>query len=272
MSLYRGMDRAELDAAYNNSTAVANSAEMLADFQVRSDRLRAQRNRHLDLRYGPAERNRIDYFAAAAPGPVLVFIHGGYWQMRAKENFSFLANGPLAHGIHVACMGYTLAPDIALGGIVAEVGAALAWLADHVAELGGDPDRIYTSGWSAGGHLTALSLEEPVVKGGLAISGIYDLEPMRLCYVNDKLKLDAAATRSLSPLLRVAQSRKPLMLACGGGELPELKRQTAIFADARTGLPGRAIELAGHNHFSILEELATPGGALTGLVRELIAL
>ena len=119
MNTYHGMDRAALDAAYNNSAAVANSAELMADYQARSDRLRSEMPRYLDLRYGAAERNRIDYFPAAARGPVLVFIHGGYWQMRAKENFSFLARGPLAHGIHVAMAGYTLAPDITLGGIVA---------------------------------------------------------------------------------------------------------------------------------------------------------
>ena len=273
MSLYRGMQRAALDAAYDNSAAVANSGQLMAAFQLRSDRLRAQQNRYLDLRYGTAPRNRIDYFAAGAPGPVLVFIHGGYWQMRAKENFSFLAGGPLAHGIHVALIGYTLAPDISLGGIVAEVAAALAWLADHVVEFGGDPQRIYTSGWSAGGHLTALSLQEPAVKGGLAISGIYDLEPIRLSYLNDKLKLGAKEVRRLSPLLHVAQGEKPLMLACGGGELPELKRQSEIFADARSraGLPGRSVQLPGHNHFTILEELASPDGALTALVRELMA-
>ena len=272
MSLYRGMDRAALDAAYNNSAAVANSTEVMADFQLRSDRLRARKNRHLDLRYGTAERNRIDYFAADAPGPVLVFIHGGYWQMRAKENFSFLAEGPLAHGIHVALVGYTLAPDISLGGIVAEVGAALAWLADHVAEFGGDAARIYTSGWSAGGHLTAMSLREPAVKGGLGISGLYDLEPIRLCYLNDKLQLDADEARRLSPLLHVVQDRKPLMLACGGGELPELRRQSEIFADARAraGLPGKLVQLPGHNHFTMLEELASPDGALTSLVRALV--
>ena len=273
MSLYRGMDRAALDAAYNNTTAVANSAELMADFQVRSDRLRAREHRHLDLRYGPAPRNRIDYFAAGARGPVLVFIHGGYWQMRAKENFSFVAGGPLAHGIHVALIGYTLAPDISLGGIVAEVDAALAWLAEHVAAFGGDPERIYTSGWSAGGHLTAMSLTQPAVKGGLAISGIYDLEPIRLCYLNDKLKLDAQEARRLSPLQHEAQSRKPLVLACGGGELPELRRQTETFAVARTraGLPGKSAQLPGCNHFTMLEELASPDGALTALVRELMA-
>ena len=123
-----------------------------------------------------------------------------------RRTFSFLAAGPLAHGIHVALPGYTLAPQMTLGGIVAEVRAALAWLAEHVAEFGGEPGRIYTSGWSAGGHLTAMVMDEPAVKGGLAISGIYDLEPIRLNYLNDKLELDADEVRRLSPLLQVAQS------------------------------------------------------------------
>jgi acetyl esterase/lipase len=273
MSLYRGMDHMQLDAAYNNSAAVVNSAELLADFQLRSDRLRTRKNSYLDLPYGAAERNRIDYFAAAAPGPVLVFIHGGYWQMRAKENFSFLATGPLAHGIHVAFVGYTLAPEIKLAGIVAEVRAAIAWLAARVAGFGGDPARIYVSGWSAGGHLTAMSLDEPAVKGGLAISGIYDLEPIRLCYLNDKLQLDADEARRLSPLLHLPGASMPLIVACGDAELPELQRQSEMFAAARmnAALPGRLVRLPGHNHFTILEELASPAGALTTLVRELVA-
>jgi acetyl esterase/lipase len=272
MALYRGMDRAALDAAYDNTAAVADSGRLLAGFDARSERLRATRGRYLDLRYGPAERNRIDYFAADSPGPVLVFIHGGYWQMRAKETFSFLAAGPLAHGIHVAFVGYTLAPAIKLAGIVAEVRAAISWLAERVAGFGGDPGRIYVSGWSAGGHLTAMSLDAPAVKGGLAISGIFDLEPIRLCYLNDKLKLDVDEARRLSPLLNLPPRSIPLIMACGGGELPELQRQSETYAAARAqaGLPGRLVRLNGHNHFTILEELANPAGALTTLVRELV--
>jgi arylformamidase len=271
MSLYRGMDRAALDAAYNNSAAVTDSPGILADWDARSARLRAERPQHLDLRYGTAERNRIDYFAAKQGGPVFVFIHGGYWQMRAKETFAFLAAGPLAHSINVALIAYTLAPEKRLDGIVAEVRAAIAWLAAHVAGYGGDPARICISGWSAGGHLTAMCLSEPAVKGGLAISGIYDLEPIRLCYLNDKLHLDEDEQRRNSPLRHLPERSPPLIVTYGEGELPELKRQSREFAVARerAGLPGRLAPLAGHNHFTLLEELASPHGALTALVREL---
>lgn len=272
MSVYRGMDRAMLDAAYNNSAAVADSTKILADWDARSARLAAERPQHLDLRYGPAERNRIDYFAAGRNGPVLVFIHGGYWQMRAKETFRFVAAGPLAHGIDVALIAYTLAPEKSLAGILSEVQAAVAWLAAHVASFGGDAARMYLSGWSAGGQLTAMVLDEPAIRGGLAISGLYDLEPIRFSYVNDKLGLDEDGARRHSPLLNLPRVSNPLVVAYGTGELPELQRQSEEFAAARAraGLPGRLVPLAGHNHFTILEELARPEGALTSLIRELI--
>lgn len=274
MSIYRGMDQAVLDAAYNNTAAVADSALILADWEKRSGALASEHPEYLDLRYGPRERNRIDYFHCGRSGaPVLAFIHGGYWQMRAKETFRFVAAGPLAHGIDVALIAYTLAPEATLDDIVEEVRTAIAWLAAHADNYGGDATRLYVSGWSAGGHLTAMCASEPAVKGGLAVSGIFDLQPIRLCYLNDKLRLDAGAARRLSPLLHLPASSPPLTLACGGGELPELQRQSEEFAAARAraDLPGRLVRLAGHNHFTILEELAHAEGALATLVRELAA-
>jgi acetyl esterase/lipase len=273
MIVYRGMDRAALDAAYNNSAAVADSARIVQDWDARSARLRAERPQHLDLRYGPAERNRIDYFVADRRGPVLVFVHGGYWQMRAKEMFGFLAAGPLARGINVALVGYTLAPAVRLDEIVGEVRAGIRWLAGELGRLGGDGRRLVVSGWSAGGHLSAMALAEPAVCGGLAISGIYDLEPIRLTYLNDKLRLDAGEAARNSPLRNLPRASPPLIVACGGGELPELVRQSEEYAAARAqaGLPGRGVVLPGHNHFTILEELARPDGALTALVSELVA-
>ena len=247
------MDRAALDAAYNNSAAVAGSAGIVADWQARSDRLRP---RSRELAYGAGARNRIDLFEAGKDAPLFVFIHGGYWQMRAKDNFSFLAAGPLAHGISVAMVGYTLAPEIRLDGIVAEIRAALDFL-----------DReLVLSGWSAGGHLTAMAMTHPAVKAGLAISGIFDLEPIRLCYLNEKLRLDEAEARRNSPAL-LPSPGKPLVLAFGTEELPELQRQSEDYALKLR--PAELLPLAGHDHFSILEELAAPEGRLTGVVRTL---
>ena len=261
MALYRGMDRVALDAAYNNTLAVSNSAQIVADWEERSARFRQGFARKtLDLRYGPAERNRIDLFEAATGAPLLVYIHGGYWQTRSKEIYSCLAAGPVAHGISVAMVGYTLAPEKRLDGIVAEIHAALSFLAQSRA-------AIFVSGWSAGGHLTAMAMPHPAVKGGLAISGIYDLEPIRLCYLNEKLRLDEAEQRRNSPVFH-AGFDKPLIVAYGGDELPELRRQSEEYC--RLLKQGTLARLAGHNHFTILEELASPGGALTGFARTLM--
>ena len=261
VKLYRGMDRATLDAAYNNSKAVPASQQIVARWQSQSDLVRASwPRRKLDLRYGPAERNRIDFFESRAGAPLLAFIHGGYWQTRAKELFAFLAAGPLAHGISVALVGYTLAPQKRLDGIVAEISDALGFLSSFSKSL-------VLSGWSAGGHLTAMALGHPAVRAGLAISGIYDLEPMRLSYINEKLGLDEAEARRNSPLL-LPPSGKPLVVAYGKAELPELQRQSEDYGRA-IGQP--ATGLAGHDHFTILEELASPEGALTASVRRLLA-
>ena len=253
------MDRAALDAAYNNSVAVANSAAIVEDWTRRTAALRSRFPGALDLRYGSRERNRIDLFEAKPGAPLLAFIHGGYWQNRAKENFGFLAEGPLARGVSVAMIGYTLAPEERLTGIVQEIHAALSFLKDKAKD-------IYVSGWSAGGHLTAMAMSHPAVKGGLAISGIYDLEPMRLCYINDKLRLDETEARRNSPLLHPAPS-KPLRIAYGGAELPELQRQSEDYAK-HIGRP--AARLPGKDHFTILEALASPEGELIRIVRTLM--
>ena len=262
--MYRGMDRAALDAAYNNAAAVRESAQIVAEWEARSARLRTQHAQSMDLRYGTDERNRIDYFPARRDGPVLVFIHGGYWQNRAKEVFSFIAEGPLAWGINVALVGYTLAPQKRLDGIVAEIHAACSWLAESIPMLGGDAKQLFVSGWSAGGHLTAMAMSHRAVRGGLAISGIYDLEPMRLSYINDKLRLDEAESKRNSP----GPTSKPLSIAYGGEELPELCRQSEDYARL---LGSKAVAIPGRNHFTVLEELASPHGALTALARKLVS-
>lgn len=222
MIVYRSMDRQTLDAAYNNSAAVADSDGYLTDWQRRSEALRTRIPDHLNLVYGDAPRARLDFFATNRTGaPTLLFFHGGYWLRNAKEGFSFIAEGPLAHGFNVAVAGYTLAPEATMESIVREARTALHWLHDHLAALGRDPERLYVSGWSAGGHLTAMLMDEPQVAGGLAISGLFDLEPIRLCYLNEKLGLDAEEARRNSPLLNLPVRTAKLIVAYGADELPE---------------------------------------------------
>ena len=264
--LYRGMNRAELDAAYNNRAAVPNAGEIIADWAARSDRVRRQRHGHLDLAYGDGARERLDLFLADDPsGPTLAFIHGGYWQMNDKEPYAFLADGLLPHGINLALIEYTLAPAARLDRIVAEVRRGAQWLAEHLGEFGADPARLYVAGNSAGGHLTAMTMTLGVVRGGLAISGLYDLEPIRLNYLNEKLGLDAAEALRNSPLFDFPPMAGPLVVAYGTAELPELCRQSIDYAQAwvERGLPGHLLPIDGADHFTVLEDLARPDGALT---------
>jgi arylformamidase len=266
---WRKMSREEVDRGLNNGAAVATSADIIAGWEKRSAELRQQHPQHLDVRYGPRERNRIDFLRAADKAPTLLFIHGGYWQHRAKEVFTLVAEGPMALGINVALIGYTLAPDATLDEIVAEIHAGIDFLAGKLPDLGGASGGIVVSGWSAGGHLTSMALANPHVRAGVAISGIYDLEPIRHSYLNEKLKLDEAMSRRNSPMMMSGGPAKPLSLVVGSAELPLLRKQTADFAGhrARHGLPVTYEEIPGADHFTIMSEMIAPEGRITTLVR-----
>jgi arylformamidase len=271
---YRGMDQAALDAAYNNGAAVGpvKRERYAAERARRSDLFRAEHPGWKNLSYGAGARQRLDVHPCGTPGaPTLAFIHGGYWQTNDKEPMAFVGAGLLPAGFHFVNIEYTLAPAARLDAIVAEARAAVAWTIDHAKEIGGDPARVFVAGNSAGGHLTAMAMRDPRLAGGLAISGIYDLEPIRLNYLNDKLRLDPAEAERNSPIHHLPSRAAPLVVTVGLGELPELIRQSEEFAAAwqKRGLPGSYVPLEGHDHFSIVEELARPEGRLLAALRAL---
>jgi acetyl esterase/lipase len=268
---WRSMSQQERDRGLNNGEHVPGSFEMVAGWEQRSGELRKRYPAHIDLRYGPRERNRIDFLKAADEAPTLLFIHGGYWQARAKEVFTVMAEGPMAHGINVALIGYTLAPDATLDEIVAEIHAGIDFLAGQLPALGAAAEGIVVSGWSAGGHLTSMALSHPKVRAGLAISGIYDLEPIRHSYLNVKLRADGPTAHRNSPMLQAGGPLKPLSLVVGSAELPLLRKQTADFAGQRAkhGLPVTYEEIPGANHFTIMDEMMSPKGRITTLIRQL---
>ncbi|EJN08692.1 alpha/beta hydrolase [Herbaspirillum sp. YR522] len=253
------------DAAYDNSAAVADSAGQLAAYERRSDALVRQAEVRLDIPYGPAERQRYDFFAGQPGAPTLLFIHGGYWQMRHKNTFRFVVEGALAQGLGAALVGYTLAPEASLTRIDAEVRQAIAAVRAHALEHGGAGD-ILLSGWSAGGHLTAMAMDCPGVIAGLGISGIYDLAPLALTKLNAALQLTSSEIDRLSPVRR-APAATPFVIAYGTAELPQLQAQSRLFGQYRAGLPGATVALEGADHFSILDHLARADGVLLAEIR-----
>ena len=203
------LSQAQRDAAYNNNAAVADSAALIERRNAASLAFRSAHRGGLDAPYGPGARQRFDlYPAESATAPCLVFIHGGYWQRNTREDFACYAEGVLAHGWSAALPSHTLAPDATLAQIVGEIAGALDWLAVDGPQRGLAGGPIIVSGGSAGGHLAAMALGHPRIAAGLAISGVFELAPLRDTYLNEKLRLTDCEISTLSPL-RLPAVAKP---------------------------------------------------------------
>ena len=282
MPVYRDYDQEALDAQYNNRAAVPDFARWTERWPVVSAQVRRQLSGRIDIPYGDGAAERLDIFPAkGSDTPILIFIHGGFWRALDKSMFSFVASGYVRAGIGVVAIGYPLVPSVALDALSDSVRRAVGWVYRHGKSFGGDPARIHLSGHSAGGHLTAMMLSTDwaarglpadVVKGGAAISGIYDLEPIRLCYLNADVRLDAAMVRRNSPLLLVPERAGPLILSVGGRETDEFLRQQEVYAEAwhGAGLPLEIVPMPHEQHFSILDRFADPHNRLFGAVRRQI--
>ncbi len=262
--VYRGFTQSQLDAAYNNRAVERDLDAVKIDRDRRSLAMYATSKVSRDRAYGPGPRQRLDYFHAPAAGkPTVAYIHGGYWQLNDKEPNAFVVEGLLAQGLNVALLEYTLAPAAKMTQIVGEIRTAIGWLTARLKPEFGASTSLVVAGHSAGGHLTAMAAGLTGVTAALPISGLFDLEPIRLSYLNAPLRMDEAEAGANSPT-NLPLPEVPVTVAVGAAELPELLRQSEDYF-ARLTAAGRTVRrlvAPGATHFSVLEQVARPDGSI----------
>ena len=277
MKIYRQYDQKALDAQYNLRARFTDFATYVAQWETEGDAAYAHPGWRRDLAYGLTPAEKLDLIAPESRdgkrAPLFVFFHGGYWQALDKRHGALLAPSFVKAGIAYATVNYTLAPLAGMDEIMRETRAALAWLWRNAPLLGCDPNRIVVSGHSAGGHIAAMlaatdwtrlgGLPPDLVKAAFPVSGIYDLEPIRLSYQNPVLKLDEGAVARNSPI-RLAPHLARMLLAVGDKEPDEFQRQQEEFAAAWTqkGVRTEIVPAVGLHHFDIVAKLGDPAHPL----------
>lgn len=281
MALWRDFDRAGLDAELNLRARTPEHVDYFARWAAESAETRRGLSALEHVPYGAAAGETLDLFLPAVkPAPLLVFVHGGYWQSLDKGDFGFLAPAFVARGIAFASLNYTLAPEASIGRMVEEVRRAVAWLRANADRYGLDPARFAISGHSAGGHLACMTFSgdrpsasgHPPLRFCCSVSGIYQLEPLRHSYQQDVLGLDADSAAALSPQATIpAGPLGPLLLAVGQEEPGEFVVQQSEYFAAWTaaGHDARALVMPGRHHFSAVEALSEAGHPLYTAVCDL---
>jgi arylformamidase len=270
------MASVDYEVEYNNRARVPENPALIAGWATDAA---AYRTRHAprSLSYGPGARNRIDFFAGGGKGPIVVFIHGGYWQSLDSSFFSHLAGGLNAHGIDVAVPGYDLCPEVTVEEIIGQMRMA----SRELARLG---RPLVVSGHSAGGHLAACmlatdwpafdaSLPADLVMAAYTISGLFDLGPLVDTSINKAVRLDHAAARAASPLFWPTPARGSLDAVVGGNESAEYFRQSQTIVDlwGKAGVATRFGTVPDANHFTAIAPLADPDSPMVSRLRELAA-
>lgn len=280
--VYKNLTQSALDAEYNNQDKVPDAKEHIAWYTETSRQVRQAMGSERDIRYGPSEFETLDLFfpngesGGPAARPVHVFFHGGYWRALHKDDFSYVANAFSGTNAICVVVNYALVPNVSLDELVDQCRRSMVWLWQNIATYGGNPHRVTVSGHSAGGQLVGMMLAtdwprlhhlcpSDLVKGGVSLSGLFDLEPIRLSFLNQTLDLDAARARDNSPLHLPNRNRGELLCYFGSLEGTEYRWQSESLAEQwpRTA----AIALPRHNHFTIVRELNDPGSQISRKIR-----
>ncbi len=275
--VWRDLDQKTLDDAYDQLIFAPNRDLVLARNVAAAARTRAALGAPQRVAYGPSEHEKLDIFRApgTAPAPVNIFVHGGAWRRGSAADYAHVAEPLVGAGAHAVILDFTNV-DLAGGDLFPmyrQVSRAIAWVARNAETFGGDRDRLYVSAHSSGAHLAACALslgwrEEGLTpgfcKGAMLISGMYDLEPVRLSKRSEYVKFTDAMEQDLSAQRHVDGFTMPVIVAHGSGESPEFQRQTRDFFAAlkAAGRPAELIVGDNYNHFEIFETLTNPHGLL----------
>lgn len=281
--VWRNWPLAKIEKEYSPSSCVPSGESSLAEYTVVSRKAEQTLSCQKDLKWGDRAEETLDYFPASAnDAPLLVFIHGGYWQELSKNESLFAAADCVTNGIAFAAINYTLAPRASVETIVDQCRRAVAWLHGKADALGYLRDRLFLSGSSAGAHLAAMmlvkgwqhtaGLADNAIAGAVLLSGIYDIEPLVGTYIAAPLHLTAADASGLSPMRLPLGRPVPTIVAWGENETSEFKRQSKSYASRLEAaeFPVSAFEVAGANHFDIVLGLADPTAGLGRATLELI--
>ena len=273
-----------LDRMYNNRALVPEHAMHFERWAEASQDARDAHPCELDIAYGDGLMETLDVFPSAQrKAPVVVFIHGGYWRSLDKSEHSFVAPAFSNQGACVFIPNYALCPAATIPGITMQMVKALVWVYRNASRYGGDPQRIYVVGHSAGGHLTAMMLDciwpayakdlpTDLVKGALSISGLYDLEPVRQApFLKDSLGLTPEQVSQASPALLPAPRQGVLYAVAGADESAEFIRHNQLIQKVWGKKVVPVCELiAKRNHFNVLEDLTAPWERLHQLASRLV--
>jgi len=269
---------------YNARLAIPDHPQIFARWKEASRAARQVLPCVLDVAYGSGPNEALDIFTARGSSrALLTFLHGGFWRALDKADFSFIAQPFVERGVTVAVVNYALAPSVPVETIVRQTLAAHAWLYRNCEGYGAPRQRVYVCGHSAGGHLTAMmlaavwsayaqGLPDDLIKGGLAISGVYDLEPLLHVSFNSDMRLDASSVRKLNPVLYRPLRAVPLYTSVGGDESREFKRQNRLIARTWEHCFRRDIPMPGFHHLGVVEQLGNPDSALFAGALEMMGL
>ena len=270
-------DQTELDAAYDQRVWAANLQQILKRFESNSDALRARLGAPRRHAYGPTPIEALDVYHTRRPNaPIHIHIHGGAWRYLLAKDFGFPAELFVNAGAHFVVPDFAWVQDLggSLAAMTEQVRRAIVWTYHNATKIGGDPERIYLSGWSSGGHLAAaaltgawhgeLGLPSSAIKAVLFSSGMYDLRGPRLSARSSYVTFDDATEQALSPQRHVDRIGCPVIVAHGSLDSPEFQRQSREFAMAleRAGKPVKPLFAEPYNHFELFETLANPYGVL----------